>query len=300
MDYVTRQFINLAKKLRKDFNRLLPSLQRSIEKISTKIESTSAKNQSREQQPATLPPVIFGELRRPQAEIDQEETRYSHNEERETRKEGRDRTRIVFEAGGLLVATILAGANIGLWLVTKEVSNATRDAAAAANAQVQATRTSIEATVNAFQSDQRAWVYISDVIPPVMDTKTAWNAVLDIKNTGKTPATNVQLQVLGEFEKKGEKPRLPEKLLLVKGLIPPNGLFHATLGDQVKPIDSAGASALMSGDLVFWVHGKITYDDVFKKPHSVKFCYYFIPQERTIEHGVGGFGLCDSGNAIDD
>lgn len=77
MDFVTRQFIVLTKKLRKDVRLGLKSLQQGLNKIGSQIEANTSEHHSanNKQQPPPEIPVI---VRRPQSEIDEERTRFGH------------------------------------------------------------------------------------------------------------------------------------------------------------------------------------------------------------------------------
>jgi hypothetical protein len=302
---VTRRFIVLTRKLRDDVRNALPLLRTEIEKICRRIEANTAEHHAANEKEPT-PQVVTALLSRSQSEIDKEETNAAHQEKRATRHERRDIRRLQIETLALGLGAILAAATIGQWIVTKQAvriaaksADAAQRGAAASETQVKATQESIHATVNAFQVDQRAWVNISDVIPPTLQAKTPLLVVIDIRNTGKTPAKLAQYRGIGEIQPKGILPKQSDQPIRGTVIIPPNGLFHVTLGNfQTHPSDD-DLKAISSGDKVIWIHGAITYADVFKQTHSTKFCYYFLPQERTVEHGAGGFALCETGNDAD-
>jgi hypothetical protein len=282
-----------------DALRSIGMLHSDIEKITGSIDSASAeyhadRNQSRNQQP-----VILGELRRPQAEIDAEQTRETHKEQRETRQEGRDRLRLFFEASGLLIASVLAIANIGLWLVTKEVSHATRDAASAANSQVKATKESIEASISAYHLDQRAWIGISKI-----DGRAVLNQpfliTIFFANSGKTPARNVSVNASFDPVPKGGHPdfTLEKKIAFSnRGFIPPGAIVNIQAsGTKIKGdnLNQYGANDLASGNVRFYVHGTVVYEDIFQCRHWLSYCSYLS------DPSTGVYSSCSDHNDTDD
>jgi hypothetical protein len=299
MDYVTRQFINLTKKLRKDLNKALPSLQRGIEKISTKIESAAAKNHTDHQKASAPPPVILGELRRPQSEIDQEEAREIRKEASDTRQEGRDRIRLFFEGSGLLIASVLAVANIGLWLVTKEVSNATRDAAAAANSQVQASKDSIDATVKQFRLDQRAWLGPKGITLHEMHAPEPIVATITIMNFGKTPAMAVSARYYlhasdvkinaRDYARHPVEP--PPTGISPTFILLPNATMD--LVPQTGTTDNLGISSVNNGKKFLYAFAWINYRDVFGEPHQTKFCALYDARVKTFSTCEASYDSAD-------
>lgn len=294
MDYVTRQFINLAKKFRKE----LPSLKRSIEKVGSQIESATAEYKSNSQR--TQPqPILRAELQRSESEINQEEPR-------KARAEKRDCVRLIVESVALGIGIIVAVANIGLWIVTKEsvgiastAASAAQKSAASSEQQVRATEESIHTTVSTFQLDQRAWIFV-DAIPPIVKAGEPFNPIVNFKNSGKTPAKNLVIRHRGEFVPKGKVPSALEENLPGIGAVPPNAIYHTTLGDYVKKQTDLDVSRINNGDIVLWIHGRATYDDVFGTSHWITYCLKFVPIEKTQEHGQGGFELCGQGNDLGD
>jgi|GEM_PF-2497290 len=148
------------------------------------------------------------------------------------------------------------------------------------------TRKSVQQADNNFRVDQRAWVTISDI--PVDSKKDSdWTVPLVFKNTGRTPAKNFTIKVVGEPVAKGRKTTLEEHILPGHGVIAPEGTFHSNL-------NVSGSYDWNTVDLV--IHGRVNYDSIFKQVHWTNFCYYFVPDNRT---GKGGFAPCETGNDTD-
>jgi hypothetical protein len=112
MDFVTQQFIAVKK-----------NLLATLEKISSQIEAATSEYRAHSTH-NHAPQLLTAELRRPQSEIDNEETR-------QARKETRDRQRLTVEVVGIALASIVVFANIFLWIETRK---AVRVAAVSADA----------------------------------------------------------------------------------------------------------------------------------------------------------------------
>jgi hypothetical protein len=192
MDYLTK----IAEALRS-----VGLLHSDIEKISDQIETATSEYKAHNNKEQSLP-AVNAVLHRPQAEIDNKEARA-------TRHETRDVDRLRIERWGLAVGAIVAFVTFGqLFLTSRAVRIASISATAAqssakASAQgVDATKQSIEATINQFHLDQRAWLAIKP--DPIVFPKLGGNfqptpgvdphisAILNIQNTGKTPARRIK------------------------------------------------------------------------------------------------------------
>jgi hypothetical protein len=72
MDYVTRQFINLTKKLRKD-------LQKTLQEQTNAIRNATKATRENKQQPLPVPLPVLAELQLPEAEKRERRTQYDKN-----------------------------------------------------------------------------------------------------------------------------------------------------------------------------------------------------------------------------
>lgn len=290
MDHLIQQFIAAAKKGRE----LFESFHKNIEKIVRSIEGAAADYHAQHQQPAGPPPVILGELRRPQSEIDQQEAREAREEARDTRQEDRDRTRLRFEAAGLAVGCILAAANVGLLWVTKEVAESTRDAAAAANSQAQVTKISIEATVQQYRLDQRAWMGVEDVAGTA-NVGEYFAVVIHTKNTGKTPARNVKFD--GKLTPRQSMPDASLDCVLTqksstRTVVAPNAFDSIPIRADIWGKLTKDAIQNL-GTKRIYIHGCMLYDDIFTQRHWLTLCSYW-------RDDIKAFAYCDTGNDTGD
>ncbi|MGA8089639.1 MAG: hypothetical protein WCA10_20375 [Terracidiphilus sp.] len=145
---------------------LAADIQSGIERISSKIESASAENKAENAKEKPEQKLeVTAVLHRDRSEIEAESARETHKEIRASSAEFRDRIRLYVEVTALIIGVVVAGANVALWIQTKESTRIARIAADAAKAgadaskaQVEATKESIDETVKNFRLDQRAWI----------------------------------------------------------------------------------------------------------------------------------------------
>jgi hypothetical protein len=279
---------------------LLMALYEAIEKISGKIESATAEYKAEHavQRPE---PTIHAILNRPQGEIEEEEARYTHKKEYENRHEGRDRVRLVVECFALAVGIIVAVANIELWIVTAksvEISAAAAEAAKrgaiASESQVKATQESIQATVNSFQLDQRAWLGANKIgLVDSIDLGSTIKGLIELTNTGKTPAKKVRTLGAIEVLAKGVVP-IPKYQVdhtdqTSYSVIQPGMSMTITTpaikgasGEEFGTTNQTDLDDLKSGRFIIYIFGEITYEDVFGRPHITKFCGFVNRNLQTV------------------
>ena len=130
--------------------------------------------------------------------------------------------------------------------------------------------------------DQRAWVGIVgiDATPPSLNQPFA--VTVQAKNTGKTPAKKVRSSVYFQDLNAGEMPDFsrdgfsyPSGARSVT-LVPPNAPY-VTRTDIFDAITQAQLDDWKSRKKIFWVAGKIFYEDIFDCKHWTTFCFYLHP-----------------------
>jgi hypothetical protein len=289
------QIISLVKK----FHESLNPTREVLEKISSQIDTATAeyKAENAKEKPT---PVIRGVLNRPQAEIDNEESRH-------TRHEGRDRVRLIVEVIALGIGAIVAGANVLLWIQTREAtriasisaSAALKGADAAAD-QVSATKQSIEASIENFRLDQRAWLgYRAVGILEPITAHRPLRMVLSIKNTGKTPALKVRESTTTAGPNKPNAvipgPSFKEKAngsIDSQAVVQPDGELTIPV-DYPKDISQPFIDAIKAGVTTIYIVSKVTYSDVFGRTHYTTFC-------AELSATLNAFSECRNYNDTDD
>jgi hypothetical protein len=128
------------------------------------------------------------------------------------------------------------------------------------------------------------------------------------KNSGRTPARNFIAAQIAEPIVRERQPNFSHELHTTPGIIgragiiPPNGT-----GSRSTPVTTRGAGDvrvealikpegmknIIDGKIQIYVHGLVSYDDIFGHPHWLTYCYYWI------DPNFSGFGACDEHNDTD-
>jgi hypothetical protein len=145
---------------------------------------------------------------------------------------------------------------------------------------------------NAMILDQRAWLGIRDIsLSHPLVAGHAVDFVINAFNSGRTPALHVVLEKLSV----GTDETHPDVVTtrVDQSVVAPNGsiLINGTVGSQA---DAQLIDALISGDAKIYVRGRIVYQDIFKKPHKILFCAYWLARGKSLT-----FYNCKSGNFMD-
>jgi hypothetical protein len=160
-------------------------------------------------------------------------------------------------------------------------------------AQIAATSVqNIHVAQDAMRLEQRAWVFVTETRVSEMQAGKPLSIIVGFKNTGRTPARNVQIATCIDALPKGQVPDPNLEKTQSRGIIPPNGTLFVTIGGgrkNAEGITEKGMQAIMAGDLVVWVYGTATYEDIFDNRQATMFCYMLQPDGKT-------FGAADMYN----
>jgi hypothetical protein len=145
---------------------------------------------------------------------------------------------------------------------------------------------SLQATIDQFHLDQRAWVGPIDVDPaPFLEgtehvylkTGEKPRFSFEISNSGKTPALQLTTRLATQVYKSSErflpdfnKPTTPSTVAVLF----PGAKLRVETSESHGVVAPEHVSALTSGDFVFYVYGEILYDDVFGAHHKTTFCTF--------------------------
>jgi hypothetical protein len=269
MDYVSRQFINLTKKFRKELRPLLSKLDRTLDKQTAAIrENTKAKDVTSSPINQFSPTVNLPES----IEIHQRE------DEASQQRNFQSRTLLLSFTTFLAVAVYAAL----VYLQYREMISATD---ASQQAVVEARRNRLQAdkalnaTIEQFHLDQRAWIGMTRGQVGIK-VGELFNYKLEIKNTGKTPALDVQAYTVSDQ--------------ILKGTLPPHNLVWKPEFEQILHpgqendvgvkgntlISQSGYDSIKSGHEVLWIRTQIRYRDVFSPTvHRVVICSTVNPDD---------------------
>lgn len=131
---------------------------------------------------------------------------------------------------------------------------------------------------NQFRLDQRAWIGIEGVEGKIVPDTTTY-AIVRIKNTGKSPAKHLKHIMVPEFTAKNDIPHFNKEIIKSRydGIcIAPQAEFFFRSPEIyfTTPI----LKAVSRGDIIFYVHGTIHYDDTSNNHHWTTYCWYYVPE----------------------
>ena len=149
-----------------------------------------------------------------------------------------------------------------------------------ANSSVQ----SIQLAQEAMRLEQRAWVFVTETKASKLQVGQPLSISIGFKNTGRTPARNVQIAAHLEPLPKGQAPEPKLDKPQSRGVIPPNGTLFLAISTgrkHAEGVTEQGLEAITSGELVIWLYGTITYEDIFETRQATMFCYMLHPDGKT-------------------
>lgn len=168
---------------------------------------------------------------------------------------------------------------------------------------------SLQATVNQFRQEQRAWIGAGDVTPGDWGPKTGFPIEITFVNSGKTPAKNVSFSerfICSQAPIKGPlKPEIKKLVQYASADIAPQGTAHrflgleATLSNTDKPDQILGNEQVASyydditqGRRILYYFGILKYTDAFGNSRQTTYCIYIQnPKSKTTAY-------CDEFNRI--
>jgi len=142
----------------------------------------------------------------------------------------------------------------------------------------------IQLAQQAMHLEQRAWLFVTETRASELQVGQPLSITVVFKNTGRTPAKNVQISTHLEPLPKGQAPEPKLEKMQNRGAIPPNGTAFVTISTgrkHAEGVTEQGLKAITSGELVIWVYGTITYEDIFETRQATMFCYMLHPDGRT-------------------
>lgn len=151
---------------------------------------------------------------------------------------------------------------------------------------------SIHLAQEAMRLERRAWVFVTETRVGELQAGKPLSVILGFKNTGRTPARNVQIATCIDALPKGQVPEPNLEKTQSRGIIPPNGTLFVTIGagrKNAEGVTENGLQSILAGELVVWVYGTATYEDIFETRQATMFCYMLQPDGKT-------FGAADMYN----
>jgi hypothetical protein len=272
MDYVTRQFVVLAKKLRKELREALSDLNSALHK---QTEAIRKSNERRDNEERPSPEVVTN--------VNLPESIEVHQGQADTKAERNYRFRTLLVSWVTFLA--IAVYAVLVYLQYQEMINATgvaqQTVTEARRNRLQADK-AFAAAVAQFRLDQRAWVGVVSMDPPDLKPKSEFFLTLHVVNSGHTPALNFHSETVLHSLAKEEvfKPVYGAVLEIPsRGVIQPGEVIH--LLTNKFPITQPQIDWVRNGRYILYVYGRMSYDDVFKVTHHTTFCKEILSESQV-------------------
>ena len=264
MDYVTRQFIVLTKKFRKE----LPKLTKLIHyDLKEHTEAIHAANKSNEQQYKIQQEWFEKVLPKKEKAKGDEAT--------DGERHYRVQNSIRWATWSAVIAASIYAA------ITLYVAKQTRRTADYAERQANIAQRAFDEAHKNFLIDQRAWVGPSG--GTVNLTSLPILITINIKNSGKTPAIQVRSRIDGALLPASEKLRIifgPDKREIESGTLFPDGETRIWGGrNTLRPESLEG---IKNGDLKLYTFVEVQYRDAFNQWHYTHICIVVNPNLETM------------------
>jgi len=154
-------------------------------------------------------------------------------------------------------------------------------------------KVAIEINTETTKRDQRAWVgYHKDIGRFAVGFPMTHE--FGLMNTGKTPALHLRVEVNSEAVRPDKMwgPTCTSEPQLRGGpsisTLPP-GAEKSVVSTYPLPLEAIAAKAIADEQIIFYMFGFATYDDIFGQPHLTTFCVFLKPD-------LSGTGDCPSYN----
>jgi hypothetical protein len=293
---IARRFIVLARKLRDDVRKASGSLasklsnihtdfQKHIEAISKATETANAKQSG--------PPEVI-------ARVHLSETVEIQKSTSDTRDDKKYQRRTLFVAWVTFIA--IFGYAVLVFFQLREMIGATgaaqRTVDEARRNRVQSEKY-LDATIAQFHLDQRAWVAVVDIKgTPELDK--VWIVTVRARNSGKTFAKELRGTTSATPVPKGKsldfvvkENKTTNTNPVTVAVLAPNADFENVIGDPAAAkINQTALDNLTHGDITEFVHGRLSYRDVFGCPHWTTYCFSLGTNLRWVG--------CNEHNSADD
>ena len=182
----------------------------------------------------------------------------------------------------ILTAFILTAAIVAACIYGCQLSEMQKSTLAATKAANAAEHSVALARENA-HLDQRAWMAVSS-ISGAPNVGEVFRVTIEIRNTGRTLAKKVRIVPIVDPRADGSAPDFAKKVeetaksyeagpygIVSEAVVPPNATSGSTLKASDGLLTQTALDGLKGEERVF-VYGKITYEDIFGRPHWITFC----------------------------
>ncbi len=194
-----------------------------------------------------------------------------------------------------VIQAFFAAIGIGfIWRTLHWTKKAVKEASAATGVA----RDAVNITKDTAHSELRAYVGVpkAEIAFPNGRPDEQWlpTIKLEIRNSGQTPARNVQISSTIAIVDRGGVPSDPvtEEPKNMGYLGPGQSIFHGRIPQRLRWIIEK--PSLQNGSRVMFVYGRITYRDAFDKFRWTDFKFYLLVDDEGLVDD--DFSVCEDGN----
>ncbi len=187
---------------------------------------------------------------------------------------------------------------------TEKAADAAQAGAAHSRQLVAVTQKALGAVREANRLEQRAWIAVSRIqtVPDPIEAGRPLVAQVILKNTGLTPARDVSCTAVIDPVPRGERPRFaytdtPASV----GTVFPSAEYTLSLFATISrstgkpaPLTPELLATISNGDVQLFLHGRVTYRDIFGSKHWFTYCFSYLPGSPPPP-----FGACREYNETD-
>lgn len=187
---------------------------------------------------------------------------------------------------GLIVAIIAAVFAALQWASAYRSAEEARRSSYAAERSAKAAEESAKSSARFSQNGQRAWVFLSSIGRPPLETLNTLGATLTFRNGGPTPATHLFVKVYIERFKEFPKdpPYLPDGPAQNESVLGPLSNLDVS---KTLQLEASQIGELKTGGISFFIYGFVSYSDIFGDSHTTKYCLIFNHQRSSfVYHSV--------------
>ena len=241
------------------------------------VETADERNSTEESNNNNTPPVLSAESQIPPPTAD------TFNNHRH-KEHWLNSMRFGVDVLTLFAVAFYAWVAYWQWDAMKRSVDETKRSADAAISAADTAKKTFEEQVKIFQQDQRAWVGPVEIPRPVIKAGTKATFAAIITNAGKTPALN--FKTLFAYVDLAPGQNLVPRYNLSKKAIPSVSTLLPSMRMVISIVtedttNEEDVRRLATGERVLHAFGQLTYDDVFGRPHSTKFCFYVLTDLTT-------------------
>jgi len=181
------------------------------------------------------------------------------------------------------LALVIVG-GFQVWLLrgtlkaTLNAANAAQDSADAANRSAKTATEAAEFTEKTMRLTERADVLVDNI--RLSHPGRATELIITFRNFGRSRANSVQAKCFHGIRETGVVEEMPFVSPLTLGAGAPLELHSRSLVGNL--IGEASEQVFTTRQVLYRVWGKISYVDIFDKPHDAEFCAIHIPPEAFV------------------